>query len=250
VTTTRRLLAAGLAAFIVFLIIQAPARIGLAMLADTGLRGAGISGTVWNGRVQAATLGQLPITDLRWQLSPLRLLVGRAAVDVDGQLADGFINGRIEFGFGQLQLRGFRLSSTLDALGLGLGLPLGGGPFSCEIERAVVRAGWFTALVAELRLAEMPLPIPMGPDAAPGGFTISFAADRISAGEPLEGLVQNLGGPLEVQARVMLTPPTSYELTGLARPLPGAPPELAQGLAMLGPRNPDGSYEFTLAGSF
>ena len=134
-------------------------------------------------------------------------------------------------------------------LGAGLGLPLSGGPLSCKIERATVRDGWFTELVGELRLAALPLPLPAGPGAEPGVYTAIFSAARVSASEPLEGLVENVGGPLAVEARLVLTPPTSWELQGLARPLPGAPAELAQGLAMLGPRQPDGSYEFTLAGS-
>ena len=243
----RALLAAGTAAFLIFLAAQAPARLGPALLEDNGLRTSGVSGTVWNGRAQSALLGQLAISDLRWQLAPLPLLLGRAALDVDGRLPDGFMNGRIEIGTRGLLLRDFRLSSTLEVLGAGLGLPLSGGPLSCEIERATVRNGWFTELVGELRLADLPLAV--GPGAASGGFIASFSAVRVSPSEPLEGLVESLGGPLEVQARVVLTPPTAWELSGLARPLPGAPAELAQGLSMLGPRQPDGSYQFMLAGS-
>jgi general secretion pathway protein N len=246
----RRLLAAGTAAFLVFLAAQAPARLGPALLEGNGLRASGISGTLWHGRAQSALLGQLAISDLRWRMSPLPLLLGRAALDIEGRLTDGFVNGRVEIGLRGLLLRDFRLSSTLDVLGAGLGLPVSGGPLSCEIERATVRDGWFTELVGELRLAVLPLPLPTGPGAEPGGFSAIFSATRVSATEPLEGVVENIGGPLELQARVVLTPPTSWELSGLARPLPGAPAELAQGLAMLGPRQPDGSYEFTLTGSF
>ena len=243
----RRLLAAGIAAFLVFLVAQAPARLGPALLEDNGLRASGVSGTLWRGRAQSAVLGQLAISDLRWRLSPLPLLLGRAALDIEAGLTDGFVNGRVEISLGGLVLRDFRLSSTLDALAAGLGLPISGGPVSCEIARATVRDGWFTELVGELRVAALPLPMPI---AEPGGFSANFDAARISATEPLEGVIENIGGPLEVQARVVLTPPGNWELGGLARPLPGAPAELAQGLAMLGPRQADGSYEFTLTGSF
>lgn len=245
-----RLLAAGIAAFLVFLVAQAPAHLGPALLEDNGLRASSVSGTLWNGRAQSALLGQLPITDLRWQLSPLPLLVGRATLDIDGRLPEGFVSGRVEIGLRSLRLRDFRLSSTLDVLGAGLGLPLSGGPLACEIDRATVRDGWFTELVGELRLASLPLPLPAGPGTEPGGFTATFSAARVSDAEPLEGLVVNVGGPLEVQASAVLTPPADWVLSGVARPLPGAPAELAQGLAMLGPRQPDGGYEFTLTGSF
>lgn len=246
---SRKLLAAGIAAFLVFLAAQVPARLGPALLEDNGLLTSGVSGTLWHGRARSALLGQLAISDLRWRMSPLALLLGRAALDIEGQLTDGFVNGRVEIGLRGLRLREFRLSSSLDALGAGLGLPLSGGALSCEIERATVRDGWFTELVGELRLATLPLPLLMGPGVEPGGFAASFSAARVSATEPLEGVIVNVGGQLEVQARVVLTPPTDWVLSGLARPLPGAPAELAQGLAMLGPRQPDGSYEFTLAGS-
>lgn len=246
----RKLLAAGIAAFLVFLVAQAPARLGTALLEDNGLRAAGVSGTVWSGRAQTALLGQLPISELRWQLSPLGLLRGRAALDIDGRLPDGFLDGRVEIGPRSLHLREFQLSSTLDLLGAGLGLPVSGGPVSCAIGRATLRDGWFTELVGELRLAAVALPLPAGADVAPGGYTARFDAERLAPGEPLEGAVESTGGPLEVRARVRIAPPASWELSGLARPLPAAPAELAQGLAMLGPRQADGSYEFMLAGSF
>ncbi len=49
---------------------------------------------------------------------------------------------------------------------------------------------------------------------------------------------------------VTITPPGSYELTGTAKPRPGAPPELLNALKMLGPTTADGGHSLSLAGSF
>jgi len=251
VNRTKILLVAGPASFLLFLLALAPARLAESWLASANIESAGLTGTLWQGEARQLVVGRLILSEVHWTLSPLRLLTGRLSADVRLRLVDGSAHGRVVLAPGnRIALRDVALDTSLDTLGYGLGLPLSGGAVIAEIDALRLADGWFTMLVGTVRLAELQLPIPALAGTPPGGFIASFAATRIDEENPLQGTLENLGGPLELNARLTLTPPANYDISGSAQPLAGAPAEIGQALAMLGPRQPDGSYEFMLAGSF
>lgn len=83
-----RLLPAGIAAYVLFLVLSAPAAKLLPYLQPhlSGVRLAGVSGTLWSGRAAQLTIGSVPLTGVNWGLRPLALLTGAVEYRVKAQL--------------------------------------------------------------------------------------------------------------------------------------------------------------------
>ncbi|WP_088331181.1 type II secretion system protein N [Lacimicrobium sp. SS2-24] len=83
---TRRSLFAlllGLLAYVFFLLVKLPAAqvISRVDLPDNiGVQG--ISGTIWQGHIAQMSLQGIPLSNVRWQISPWRLLTGKLAMDI------------------------------------------------------------------------------------------------------------------------------------------------------------------------
>lgn len=74
------------ALMLVALIVFLPMRLVLGMvgLGEAGMSARSVTGSVWDGRLEEARFGTLPLGSLDASLSPLALLIGRARVSVDG----------------------------------------------------------------------------------------------------------------------------------------------------------------------
>ena len=88
------------AVFVVALVDFLPLRLtmGWFALGDTGLAAREVQGSVWAGSMREARFGDVALGDLDAGLSPLRLLLGRARIDLSGQSAapERHVHGAIE----------------------------------------------------------------------------------------------------------------------------------------------------------
>ncbi|MEN2785140.1 type II secretion system protein N [Sphingomonas qilianensis] len=75
------------AAFVMALLAFLPMRLVLGWIGvgEQGLTARAVEGSVWWGSLSEARFGDLAVGDLRAQLSPVQLLVGRARVTLDGR---------------------------------------------------------------------------------------------------------------------------------------------------------------------
>jgi hypothetical protein len=87
------------------------------------------------------------------------------------------------------------------------------------------------------------------PDSAAnlGSYTVTFQTDPGSRSP--HGTLQDAGGPLAVSGDLTLRPDKTYELTGFVTARPGAPEELKDAFAFLGPPDQAGRRAFQIAGS-
>ncbi len=94
--------------FVVLLLVTAPATVltRTASSAVPGLGFSGVSGSLWHGNVALLRYDSLVLQNLRWQLSPWQLLLGRAAVQFE------FNDGLDQRGQGSLVARA---SGAIDA---------------------------------------------------------------------------------------------------------------------------------------
>jgi hypothetical protein len=246
----RLLAGAGLTALLVSLVALLPARLGFSLLGVPPAAASGLAGTVWRGSAQSLSLGGRTLGPVRWTAKPLRLLVGQLAAVIDGTLPDGFLNGTVAVGLGgKVALTDLEAAAPLTWLMPGSGM--GGGQVSARFERLTVANGHIVAAVGNLKLGGIVLPLPAaGQQLGPGTYSVAFDSADLGPDDPLTGTLSDAGGPVEIGGTVKITPPTSYELTGTAKPRPDAPPELRNALQMLGPAAPDGKHELSLAGSF
>lgn len=80
-------------AFIAFLLYLAPASVVFGFAEGhlpKNIKVAGVSGTIWQGRVAQAQLNQQLIDKLEWQLKPLSLLTGKLNADISFGSLRGF----------------------------------------------------------------------------------------------------------------------------------------------------------------
>jgi hypothetical protein len=247
------LLAAGVGALLLFVITNVPARLGVDLLRSAGVQAGSASGTLWRGEVASLRVAGLGLGRTRWVLHPLSLLTGRLSADIDTELPGGFIRGRAEAGLGgRLALIDTEAASPLSNLAPLLGLPIAGGEANASIQRLVVEDNWPTVAVAELRVGNLPLALPgmMPEPGAIGSFAAVFDLPELAAGDPLVGELRDLGGALEIDGNISLSPPNNYDIAGLLKPRDSAPPSLTQGLVLFGPEDAQGRREFSLSGSF
>lgn len=241
------------AAFVVFLVGNAPATL-LSSFAPNQLELVGAQGSLWSGQAQAVRIGDVQTGITRWNLSPWQLLVGRVAGTVDAELPGGFARGGFAIGFGgSLGLQDFSLASPLASLSqaTGMGLPVQDGEVVAELAALDVRDGWPERAVGQVRVAGIALVFRNGQPVQDqlASFELTFDADEVPDSGLIEGTLEDRGGPLEVVGRLQVTPPGNYEMSGRAAPREDAPREMEQALIMLGPPNPDGGRDFSFAGS-
>jgi general secretion pathway protein N len=122
-------LIAGLLAYIIFLIAKLPAEqlVSRVKLPDH-LRIQGISGTIWQGRIEQVSIQGIPVRAVKWQLSPWRLLTGKAVLDLQAgniRNADELsLDGLVSLSRGAVGARDLDIYVPADLLIAQLPLPL------------------------------------------------------------------------------------------------------------------------------
>lgn len=245
-------IALGFGAYVAFVLATFPAAAAYRWFAPPELRLSGIEGTLWNGRAAMASAGDLPLSDLRWNLEALPLLTGRAAGRVQARLAEGFVDSRVAASLGgTIVLRDGQLGTSLESLAATL--PIGDvqGQLAVRLERAVLRDGWPVELAGQARLTRLTVPAYLPSDTS---ASIALGDYEIVPEEATDESVtvrfRDTGGPLEVAGTVRLDRGLRYQLDAAAAPRANAPPEIVTALDfMAGEPGPDGRRPFELTGS-
>lgn len=232
--------------FGVALLWMLPAEVALRFAAPrlAPLQLEGVAGTVWNGRALSASVFGQPLGSLRWRLQPLPMLAGTMSGDVVLEGGQAVGSGRFSQKGETLRVHDARfrvparlLQPVLDVPALALR-----GEVDVEIERALLRNGmpeelvgsalWRNAAVAGAAAAEL------------GDIAVDFASQPDGS---IAGSVHDRGGPLQVEGgfRIALT---GYRAELALRARDGNP-QVAEALAYLGQRHPDGSVRFIAEGS-
>lgn len=247
---------AALLAFLVFLVAMLPARLVLSWFSPAGAQFVDPAGSLWRGSVAAGSVGPLRFGNTSWSLSAAGLLRAQLRAEVDTRIAAGTASGKIVLGLGNhLSCHQCRHAGPL--AGLSGWLPmlreLHGGRIHADIEILEVAAGWPRRLVADIRLADVPLSLP-GLQAMPEGpalqLDVAVAADPVPADGSINFSVRDAGGPLAIQGLIVLQPPGHYVLDARLAAQPSAPEQLAAALRFLGEPAADGTVSLGLSGSF
>jgi hypothetical protein len=247
------LVAAGVSAFLVFLIGGIPAA-ALRWLVPEPVRMSGTSGTLWRGSASSADVGKMHFAYTRWALSPLGLLLGRLGGDLETSIGEGKAAGAIVVTLGgDMRCTACRYEGPLASLRSAVpALRTLDGRISIEMAAFEISNKWPTRAVGSATLTNVPIGIygqarRDGPVAA---LAATVTADPVPDSGLIDVAVQDSGGPLELSAQLSISPPGNYELSGRVKARPGAPPDLVNALNILGPRAADGSTEIALSGTF
>ncbi len=208
---------------------------------------ASIDGSIWSGycsglRVQGAALG-----DLAWQLRPARLLLGKLAAHIDLEHPPTTsAQGDVEVGLGgTVVARNLTAALPLDPTLLPGVPPTLSGTLHLDLALAQITSkGVVRKLQGHIEADDI---IDRSGYVTPlGSFSVSFPG-----GTPQPtGDVQDLGGPLAVSGKVVLTPEPGYELSGYVTPRASANQALINAIEILGSPDAQGRRQFALQGTY
>ncbi|HEY6484310.1 MAG TPA: type II secretion system protein N [Steroidobacteraceae bacterium] len=205
-------------------------------------------GTVWNGTCVGASVQQQAIGDVSWQMHPARLLAGKLDATVILTRPAGLARARVELGLhDELTAREVRADLPLDRT-LIPQLPAGmHGHIHANL--ALLRVVGRTVKAVEGTIEARDLEQGAGADTQPlGSYSLEFPAgadNRLPT-----GALRDLGGPLEVQGSIRLTPEPGFDLQALVKARADAPAELAREIQYLGSPDAQGRRPFSLAATF
>jgi general secretion pathway protein N len=240
---------------VIVLVIVAFAAIVLARLPASWLLPSGgpdfscasVEGSLWSGYCSGLTVQGAALGDLTWQLRPSRLLLGKLAAHVDLEHPPATTaRGDVEIGLGgTVVARNLTASLPLDPKALPGVPPTLSGTLHLDLTLAkVTKKGVVTQL--EGRIEADDLVDRSGYVTPLGNFAVTFPA-----GTPQPtGDVQDVGGPLAVQGKLVLTPQPGYDLSGYVTPRPSATPALVNAIQFLGSPDPQGRRQFAMSGSY
>ncbi len=203
----------GIATFMLFLLVSAPAAKVLPWLEPQlpQIHGAGISGSIWSGGAQQLSVGSVPLTDVRWHLRPLALFKGALEVAMDARLNDQPVRanlGRGVFSGAYLSDVTGRMAAADLLFMTGLNLAELGGEMDFDIQRVVGLGQGFPAVAGTLSWAPAQVLAPLQLDLGKAQLTT-----RIEAGET-RGQLTASGGALTLAGDVSFNPDGSYRLVG------------------------------------
>jgi general secretion pathway protein N len=205
------------------------------------------AGSMWHGSCGQLAVAGAVLSDIRWQLHPWALL--GAHLELALQSADARAPGTatVALGFG-----GRVTISDLHAdLQIGSDyLPLFPSGWSGRVQLALNNVELKNGRLANLHGTVTALSLAQIRPAMPfGSYELSFPVAPRSDGA-IAAQLRDVGGPLAVSGTLIVRNGSDYVLSGLAAARADANPELAKAVEYLGPSDPQGRHQYSLAGSF
>lgn len=238
--------AAGIAAFLGFMVAMVPAS-QLARRLPANLVLEGVSGTIWSGQARALAVQGRSFGALRWSCGPWRLVLLEWSCTLALQPQGGELAGEFTGDFaGDLVGRDIRGSVPI-GLFEGMATPRGWtGSVELDLEELAVVAHRPQFASGTLFLRDLRAPGAHGQYL--GDFELVVGEGSVG-GATLNGRLRDLGGPLRVRGAVELSGDGRYLIQGEAAPGPGAGPAVFDALAFLGPPDGQGRRPFTIEGN-
>ncbi len=246
--TRRKLLLLAALVFGLTLISRTPAALLYSAFKpkDSRLQLHGLQGLWSEGALSGISLnGRLVAQDLRWQLQPLQLLLGRVALRITGGGQIATLEGSVANGLGGLRLSDFRFAGAIKSLAASAGyafVPVDGRAGG-EIEKLIVSKGALNFAEGSIDLKNLAWTLAREPL-----LLGDFHADIKTAPEAITATISSPAGPLEASGFAMLAPDQSYDVDILLKPKPGSSEMLLNYLKTLGSPDPQGFYHLRQRG--
>jgi len=240
------LIAAGLAAFLAFVIARVPAR-QFATRLPPGIELRGVGGTIWSGRAAGIAVNGKGLGALAWSCRPWRLLLLEWSCRVNLQPPGGDVSADLSGGLdGQVLASGIAGRVPIAAFE-GIATPRGwSGDLELDVERLRIDGQRPSEAVGLLFVRSLKAPGPYGQ--VLGDFELTVGEGAVGT-DTLSGRLRDLGGPLRVRGAIELKRDGSYLLNGEVAPGPGAGPAIFDTLAFLGPPDALGRRPFAIEGT-
>lgn len=255
-------IALGVGAWLAFLISSFPAATALRWFAPENIRTSNVSGTIWSGSAEYASIEDFAMRDLRWEVDALPLLLARLGGAAQARMSNGFADTQFSVSGSSVRLSGLQLSTSINTLAAALPVSGANGSISAQfaeldLERTTAQIRgqqleilWPVHAVGTVRISDLIVEpyAGLGTELIPmGSYELEFVEGTEAA---IQAQVRDLGGPLEFNGTLSLTPALEYSLSGQIMARAQASQSLKQGLDFMTPEpGPDGRRAFTQSGS-
>lgn len=246
--STKWLMAAVIAAFLIIVIANLPAALAARWLPAT-IHVAALEGTLWHGQALGVQAGAFDIERLEWRLHPVQLLGGSFAAHIEAaNAADRLTADVVMERNGRIAARAVegRMNAATFA---GRALPIGwSGPVTLHFAELVIVNGW----VAQVRGTAESGTLSGPPAVQPylGSYSLNFASDANATAGELLGHFRDTGGPIEITGDVRLYRDRRAVVSGWVRARPGAPAGVVADIAKLPEVDPQGRRRFSIENNF
>ncbi len=234
---------AALAAFLLVLLAQFPAR-WAAFALPRNVRCGQLAGTLWQGSCSGLVLDGRPLGELAWKLHPLALL--GAALSADVALSQGATEatGSVQLRpSGRITARHLHARMLVDHSVIAQLTPGTHANVQADLSLLRFEHGHVAAVSGEVNVRGLAF----APGLPTEDYRLTFPEN--APGDPA-GQIQDLGGPLALEGTLRLTPEPGYVLDARVAARPGAPPALAQQLQFLGPPDAQGRRTLSVSGTY
>ncbi len=235
-------------AFSLTLISQLPAALLYAAFKpkDSALQVHGLQGAWSAGSLSGISLNnRLIAEDLHWQLKPLQLLLGRAAVQVSGGGQIATLDGAIARSWGSTGLRDFRFAGDIKSLAAAAGyafMPVD-GRVGGLLSKLLLKQGAVNFAEGSVDLKNLAWTLAREPL-----LLGDFHAEITTLPEAMTAIISSPAGPLEANGSAKLLPDQSYDVDILIKPKAGASEMLLNYAKTLGAPDAQGYYHLRQRG--
>lgn len=244
----KKIIPAAIGLYFVFLVILAPAAWWLKLVPlPSQLQLGPVSGTLWQGQVQAISLNGYVLPAVNWQLKPWALLTGKLALLLDiGQIrqtTQPYAKAQLAYGFSGLELESSQLRLPVEPVVplLKLRLPFqvaASGTMLLNIQHFSMGQPWCEQLAGKASWLDARFQ-------APSGWIDLKAIDAdLSCQQGQLQLVTEPGNPLALNVTALIGEQGKYQLNGTMKPDTSMPKEVHQAMQFVS--RPDAEGRFTL----
>lgn len=242
----------GAAAFVIFLVITAPAT----LLASIVQRAApvelqGVSGSMWRGSAQRVVAPELALGPLNWRLHGWPLLLGKVRLNIE--IPDGapHLSGKAEITASvtkKLSLSDVDLQADAAWVLTQAALPLAAdGRFHLQIRSAELREGALPRIEGQLEWRDARVVYPQ--TYTLGAYRMTLRHHPETDPEFLLGEIKDIDSAFKIDGTLKVDRQGDYELTARLAAAPNAPQIFRDTLLFLGEPAADGSVQIERNGN-
>ena len=244
----KKIIPAAVGLYLLFLLLSAPAAWWLKLVTlPPQIQLGPVSGTLWQGQVQALSLSGYVLPQVNWRVKPWALFSGKLAVSLDiGQIRQTtlpYAKADLAYGFAGLELTESQLRLPVEPIVPLLKLPLpfevaASGSMLLNIQNFRIGKPWCDQLAGKASWLDAKFK-------APSGWIDLKALDAsLQCEQGQLQLVTDPANPLALNVTALIGEQGKYQLNGTMKPDASLPKEVHQAMQFVS--RPDEQGRFTL----
>ncbi len=203
-----------------------------------------ISGSIWNGQANDLTIRQIPLGQLKWQLSVLPLLWGTADLQLNAQRENTVLISNASLSTGEMQLQDTRIEMPVaDLMPLLYGFPISlDGKINAFFKNVELTPKQLLVVEGRAVVSDIQL---IAPQALSLGTLVATFAKQDNG---TRMTLKDQQGPVQIDAVITLLETGFYTVNATLTPRNSADQAIKNTLVMLGKKDNQGRYTVNTRG--